>query len=54
MMEVDFNEAWQAIPPFGFVQWFVVIFGSFGLIAFTIILGIVILQFCGRIAERLL
>ena len=52
-MDVDFNKVWEAIPPFGFVQWFVVLFGSFGLIVWTVIFGIVILQICGQRASKL-
>ena len=53
-MDVCFSEVWEAIPPLGFMQWFVVVFTSFGLIIFTVIIGIVILQICGRSAKRLL
>ena len=53
-MDINFSEVWEAIPPFGIVQWFVVIFGSFFLILWTLIIGLVILQCCGRKAERLL
>ena len=53
-MDMDFNELWKDIPPFGFVQWFVVGFGSLFLILWTVIIGIVILQYCARIAGRLL
>ena len=53
-MEVDLKEVWENIPPFGFVQWFVVAVGSFFLLVWTAIIGIVILQICGRWAWRLL
>ena len=53
-MDVNFNEVWEAIPPFGFVQWIVVVFGLVFLILWTVIIGIVILQYCGRRAEQLL
>jgi hypothetical protein len=53
-MDVNFNEVWEAIPPFGFVQWFAVVFGSLFLILWTVIIGFLILQYCGRSAERLL
>ena len=53
-MDVDLKEVWENIPPFGFVQWFVVVVGSFFLLLWALVIGFVILQICGRHAWRLL
>ena len=51
-MDVDLKEVWENIPPFGVVQWFVFVVALCFLILWTLLIGFIILQICGRCAWR--
>ncbi len=53
-MELNLSEVWENLPEFGYIQWFAIGTTSLFLVIWTLIIGIVILQFCGRRASQML
>ena len=53
-MAVNLLEAWSSLPPFGAVQWFALASFSVFAVVWIAVLGVIVMQCCGRRAWRML